>query len=133
MSVTIASKTDLSGSITPSGLSSETTIVAPGAQADDYIAEGWVDLSNMQAGDTVVLTEYVSVDGVNYRQNGQGTYTGAQSGGANPPIQHFTCKTFFAGSIGGAKGGMLYKVTVNQTGGTVRAFPYSFAVQVMSG
>jgi len=132
MSVTIATKTDLSGTITPVGLSTETTVVAPGAQADDYIVEGYVDLSNMQLGDTVVLTEYVSLDGSTYLQLNQATFTGAQSGGANPPVQHFTSKTLFA-TVAGTKGANLYKVTVNQTGGTVRAFNFSFGVQVMSG
>jgi hypothetical protein len=119
MPVVIASKTRYSGTVTPSALNTETVVVDIGAQADDYIVEGWIDLSAMQSGDTVVVCEYVAVDGVNLRRYACVTYSDAQS----DPIVRFHSKQLLYS--------MLYRVTINQTAGTPRSFPYGFLLEVM--
>ena len=45
MPVVVASKTRLYGSVTPPALNVEATVVEVGAQEDDYIVEGYIDLS----------------------------------------------------------------------------------------
>jgi len=119
MGVQIASKTDYTGSVTPSALNTETDVVSISAQTDDYIVEGYIDLSAMQDGDTIVVTEYISVDGQNYRVFLQATFNGAQA----QPILRFHSKMLYKN--------MLYKVTINQTAGTVRTIPYAFILQVL--
>jgi len=78
-----------------------------------FIIEGYVDLSPMQAGDTIVLREYVAIEsGVTYKLYATHTYNDAQT----EPLIHFTKKL---GSYG-------YKVTAEQTAGTYRTLNYFF-------
>jgi hypothetical protein len=119
MPIVIAFKTEYVGTVTPSALNVETVVVDIGAQADTYIVEGWLDLSAMGSGDTVVVCEYVAVDGVNLRRYACVTYSGVQS----DPIVRFHSKQLLYN--------MLYRVTINQTAGTPRSFPYSFLIEVM--
>ncbi|MEM0261492.1 MAG: hypothetical protein QW733_02070 [Desulfurococcaceae archaeon] len=119
MTIIIQSKTRYSGTVTPSALNTETIVVDIPVQADDYMVEGYLDLSQLQSGDTVVVTEYISVDGVNYQRFAQVTYSNAQS----EPIIRFHSKTLLSN--------MLYRVTIKQSAGTLRSFPYGFIVLVM--
>lgn len=126
MAIIVASKSDTAGSITPSALSTETTVYAPGAQTDDSLVEGEVSLQNMATGDVVTLNEYLSVDGATFEILNTESFSGAQ---ASPTIR-------FVGKLIGPKtsgsgGGQLYKVTVNQTAGTLRAFPFDFVLMVL--
>jgi hypothetical protein len=120
MPVVIASKTEYTGTVTPSALNTETTVIEVPAQSDTYIVEGWINLSQLQSGDTVVIKIYVAVDGVNYY-----TYaTVAYNGPVPDPIIRVhsmqLCKN------------MKFKVTITQTAGTtLRSFPYGFIVEVM--
>ena len=119
MPVVIASKTEYTGTASPSALNTETTVIEVSAQSDTYIVEGWIDLSQLQSGDTVVIKIYVAVDGVNYY-----TYaTAAYNGPLQDPIIRIhsmqLCKN------------MKFKVTITQTAGTLRSFPYGFVVEVM--
>jgi len=117
--VIVASKTRYTGSVTPSALNAETVVVDIGAQSDDYIVEGWIDLGALASGDAVVIREYIAVDGVNYR-----TYaTVSYSGPVSDPIVRFHAKTLTYN--------MKYRVTVTQTSGTLRSFPYGFVLEVM--
>jgi len=77
--VRVGSKTDYVGTVSMSALNTETTVVEIGAQTDDYIVEGWLDVSALASGDTLVVTEYVAVDGVNYRIFNQVTISGPYS------------------------------------------------------
>jgi|GEM_PF-1700590 hypothetical protein len=127
MVVSVASKVDYAGSPTPSGLSVETTLVNPPVQTVDAYIEGYVSLQNMQSGDIVVVTEYVAVDGTNYEILNQQTYTDV------PPSPAVRFSGKLVGPIAnGAGGGMRWKATVNQTAGTVRAFPYSATLLVLN-
>ena len=83
--------------------------------SDDRIMmiTGYIDLSNMQAGDTVVITEYIAIEpyGIPKRFT-TGTYNDAQ---ANPIV----CCPLKV--IRGA-----YRLTIKQTAGTPRSFKYQF-------
>jgi hypothetical protein len=119
MPVVIAFKTEYVGTVTPSALNVETVVVDIGAQADTYIVEGWLDLSAMQLGDTIVVCEYVAVDGVNLRRYACVTYSGVQS----DPVVRFHSKQLL--------GHMLYRVTIMQIAGVLRSFPYGFLLEVL--
>ena len=89
MSVVIASKKAYSGTATPSDLNVETTIVELGPETDDYIVEGYMDLSQLQSGDSVKVCEYIAVDGVNYQRFLCVEY----SGPVENPVVRFHSKT----------------------------------------
>jgi hypothetical protein len=119
MPVVIASKTEYTGTVTPSDLYAETTVIEVPGQSDTYIVEGWIDLGALQSGDTVVIKIYVAVDGVNYRTYATVTYSGPVP---DPIIRIHSmqlCKN------------MRFKVTITQIAGTLRSFPYGFVVEVM--
>jgi hypothetical protein len=119
MPVVVATKTRYSGTTTPTALNAETTVVEVGAQNDDYIVEGWLDLGNLVDGDTVIIKEYVAVDGVNYR-----LFTQARVDGPVPePAVRFHAKLLGYN--------MKYKVTITQVAGTPRSFPYFFILEVL--
>jgi hypothetical protein len=74
---------------------------------------GSVDLQSMQAGDTVVLRQYVKVkDGGEYKKYGQETYSGVQA----LPIIYFTPKAT----------DVAIKITLQQTAGEFGSFDYNF-------
>jgi len=119
MSVVIASKTRYTGTAKPPDLNIETKVVEIGAQGDDYLVEGYVDLSQLESGDKATLCEYIAVDGSNYRRFICVDYSGPVS----EPVIRFHTKTLL--------NHMRYRVTVTQTDGTVRSFPYGFILEVM--
>jgi len=117
--VRIRDKQRITGSVTPSALNSETNIVNLANQTDDYIVEGYIDLANMASGDVVIVKCYVAVDGTNQRLTDSITFSGAQS----IPILRILAHTVpYNGK---------FRVTVTQTSGTLRSFPYAFIVQIM--
>jgi hypothetical protein len=117
--VRIKSKTRYQSSVTPSALNTETDLVNIGDQTDDYIVEGAVSLQNLASGDTVVIKVYIAVDGVNQKPVDIWTFTGAQS----VPVVRIVAHTVpYNGK---------FRVTVNQTAGTLRAYPYYFILEVM--
>ena len=120
MPVVIASKSRYSGSVTPSALNAETTVLEVIGQSDDYIVEGYIDVSQLASGDVLEIREYIAVDGVNYRL----FLKTALSGPVSEPVIRFHAKTLLYN--------MKYKVTVIQTAGsTPKSFPYGFVVEVM--
>jgi hypothetical protein len=119
MPVIIQSKTRYTGTVSPPTLNTETTVIEITAQSDDYIVEGWLDISALASGDTLVIKEYVAVDGTNYRLFLSVTY----SGPVDAPAIRFHSKQFIYN--------MKYKVTVTQTAGTLRSFPYRFLLEVL--
>lgn len=75
--------------------------------------EGWIDLSNMQAGDAVVIKEYVKLkSGGTYILYDSAEYSGVQA----KPALHVVKLP--------AKYGV--KVTLQQTAGTNREYDYNF-------
>jgi hypothetical protein len=119
MPVVIATKSRYSGTVTPPDLNVETTVIEVAGADDDYIVEGWLDLGNLASGDSVVIREYVAIDGVNYR-----LFTEVRiDGPVREPAIRFHTKQLSRD--------MMYKVTITQVSGTPRSFPYKFIVEVM--
>jgi hypothetical protein len=100
-------------------LNTETDVVNFSNQSDDYIIEGYIDLSAMQSGDTIIIKEYIAVDGTNQRLFINTSFGGSQ----DTPIIYFPAKLVqYDGK---------YRVTITQTAGTLRSFPYTFILQVL--
>jgi len=118
MPIIVASKSRYVGSVTPSALNTETTVVEIPAQADDYIVEGYISLQNLASGDTVIIKEYIAVDGENYKTFATVTYSNVVA----DPVVRFHAKQLIYN--------MKYKVTITQTSGTLRSFPYGFLLEV---
>jgi hypothetical protein len=75
--------------------------------------EGYVDLSEMTNGDTVTLRRYVKIQqNGEYRLHGEETYLGVQT---QPLIRFPTIVGYYG-----------IKVTLQQTSGTYKNFPYQF-------
>jgi hypothetical protein len=119
MPVRIKSKTRLQSSVTPSALNTETDIINLAAQTDDFILEGQISLQNMASGDTVVTRVYLAVDGTNQVKSDEITFSGAQS----IPVVRIPAVTLAYNAKP--------RITVTQTAGTLRAFPYTVIYQVM--
>lgn len=114
MPIVITSKIRYKGTITPSGLNVETTVIEISPRSDEYMVEGYIDLGNMQYGDVITIKEYISVDGTNVRTFIEKEYADEQK----EPIIRFYTKTIDRDST--------YKVTIKQTSGVIRSFPYVF-------
>lgn len=119
MPVIILSKYRYRGYATPQGLNVETVVVEVGQQTNEYVVEGYIDLSNMEDGDTVVVREYLGTGHGTERIFISNTYANRQ----NEPIVRFYTKTIDRESR--------YRVTITQTSGSVRTFPYTFIVELM--
>jgi len=119
MPIIIADKKRYSGSVSPSDLNVETTVIEVGPESDDYVVEGYIDLSQLQSGDAVTVCEYIAVDGENYQRFICADF----SGPVENPVIRFHSKTLLSS--------MKYRVTVTQTQGTLRSFPYGFIKMVM--
>jgi hypothetical protein len=119
MPVRIKLKNRLQGSVTPSALNTETDIINLSDQSDDYIVEGQISLQNLASGDNVVIRTYIAVDGTNRVKVDEATFSGAQT----IPVVRIPATTV-------AYNGK-FRVTITQTAGTLRAFPYTFIVQIM--
>ena len=119
MPVRIRTKSRLQGSVTPAALNQETDIINLADQTDDYIVEGQISLQNMASGDAVVIKTYIAVDGTNQKQVDQITLKDAQT---IPIVRIPSCTVAYNGK---------FRVTITQTSGTLRAYPYSFIVQIM--
>ena len=119
MPVRIKSKTRLQGSVTPSALNTETDIVNLDNQSDDYILEGQISLQNLASGDMVVIRTYIAVDGTNQIETDELTFTDAQY----IPVVRVPALTLPYNAK--------FRLTVTQTAGTLRAYPYSVIYQIM--
>jgi len=119
MPVRIKDKYRVQDSVTPSVLNTETDLINLGDQSDDYIIEGQIDLSGLQAGDSVVIKVYIAVDGVNQRLSDSLEFSGAQ----DIPVVRVVAHTIpYNGK---------FRVTITQTAGTLRTFYYNFIYQIM--
>jgi hypothetical protein len=119
MPVVVQSKSRFIGTVTPSALNIETTVVEILSQSDDYMMEGWLDLGNLVSGDTVIVNEYVAIDGINYR-----LFTTVRVDAPVPePAVRFHTKLFTYN--------VKYKVTITQVAGTLKSFPFSFILEVL--
>jgi hypothetical protein len=73
----------------------------------------------MASGDAVVIKTYIAVDGTNQKQVDQITLTDAQT---IPVVRIPSCTVAYNGK---------FRVTITQTSGTIRSYPYSFIIQIM--
>ena len=119
MPVRIRTKTRLQSSVTPSALNTETDIVNLENQTDDYILEGQVSLQNLASGDTVIIRTYIAVDGTNQQKADELTFSGAQG----IPVARIPAVTLAYNAK--------FRLTVTQTAGTLRAYPYTVIYQIM--
>jgi hypothetical protein len=119
MPVRIRTKSRLQSSVTPAALNQETDIINLADQTDDYIVEGQISLQNMASGDAVVIKTYIAVDGANQKQVDQITLKDTQT---IPIVRIPSCTVAYNGK---------FRVTITQTSGTIRSYPYSFIVQIM--
>jgi len=117
--VRIAAKTRYQGTVTPAALNTETDIINLADQSDDYIVEGQLSLQDMAAGDAVTVKTYIAVDGVTQVVSDSMNFTDAQA----IPVVRILAHTL----LYNAK----FRVTITQTAGTLKSFPYSFLVEVM--
>jgi len=114
MTVVIKSKDILAGTATPTALGDPVAVVDIPDQPDEYIMEGYIDLSQMLTGDEVVIEELIAVDGASQRTFISVTFSDTQ----DEPIVRFHSKTI--------KRDAKYKVQLTQTKGTLRKYPYYF-------
>jgi len=114
MTVVIKSKDILAGTATPTALSEPALVVDIPDQPDEYIVEGYIDLSQMLTGDEVVIEEFLAVDGASQRLLTKMTFYNAQ----DEPIIRFHSKTI--------KRDAKYRVQLTQMKGTLRKYPYYF-------
>jgi hypothetical protein len=119
MPVRIREKKRFKGTATPTELNSETTVIDLPNQADDFILEGQISLQNMQSGDTVILKFYIAVDGENQVLSDNVMFMGAQA----IPVVRIPSTTLAYDSKP--------KITLTQTTGVPRSYPYSIIIQVM--
>jgi hypothetical protein len=98
------------------------TIVADGSEqvvmevSGSVRVSGYISLANMEAGDTVIIKQYMKLLNGEYKRYASETYTGAQEN----PIVYITPKEL-ASAI---------KVTLQQTSGTYKTFDYLFIKEV---
>ena len=119
MAIIVQSKERYIGNVTPTALNVETTIIEITAQIDDYMVEGYISLRNLAGGDTVVIKEYIAVDGQNYDLFIPPTQ---YNGPVDAPVIRFHMKLLTYN--------MKYKATITQIAGTLRSFPYAFIKEV---
>jgi hypothetical protein len=119
MPVVVADKYRSPGTAHPSSLGEEVTLVSVSPQRDEYMVEGYVDLGNMENGDEVLIIEYIAVDGTNLRKFNSVTFNDRQ----DAPIIRIHTKTLDRT--------FKYKVTLTQTKGVIRDYPYAFIIEVL--
>jgi hypothetical protein len=119
MPVIIQRKINYVGSVNINQLDQEVAVVDIPGNEDDYMVEGYIDLSSLQQGDVLVVTEYMSV-GANLKPFAQYSFNGPLSA----PIYRFHTKTLYRF--------MTYRVTVRLVDGSVpKTIPYAFIVEVL--
>ena len=102
----------------------EKTVVSLGPNDDDYIVEGYIDLGELQEGDTVRVCEYIAVSIDEYTRVLRPLACLDYRGPLENPVVRFHTKTLLAH--------MLYRVTVTQLAGSPRSLPYSFIEEIMA-
>ena len=127
MTVTLASKTSTAGTVTATLSATITVYSASQAGTVGQIVEGWIDLRNMIAGDTIIVLEVFAIDGTTFETYNSQTIVGAQTA----PVIRFPARILDENSAG-TIGAIGYKVQLNATGGTARAVLYSFTTLAMS-
>lgn len=124
LGIDISSTTEIINRITMP-IIAEGTLVADGSEqtvleyTETATIHGYIDLSKMEAGDTVEIKVYVRIkEGGEYQLHASETYSGAQS----LPALYIVPKLSGHG----------FKVTLKQTAGTYKSFDYMFS-KMLSG
>jgi len=117
--VRVRRKEEYRGVATPPDLNIETDVINLGVYEDAFLLEGFVDTSGMESGDVVVLKIYIAVDGQNRRL--------LDTAVIDSPLENPVVHVFSMILPRDAQP----RVTVTQTAGSVKSFPYWFVVQVM--
>jgi hypothetical protein len=113
----LGSLAPIEGTLTADGTEQ---IVASRTDTLEFQLDGYIDLSNLASGDTIVIREWMIIkSGGSYVRYAEATYSGAQS----PPLLHIITKPAVYG----------LKVTLQQTAGTYRSFDYQFFVRREKG
>lgn len=110
MPVIVTNLVKYKDTLTPE-LSVETDVVSIPAGDHPFMVEGYIDLSNMEDGDTVTIKEYISADESTWSLYASQTFSGQQA----EPLLRFHMKTV-----------PMYRVTITQTSGTAKQFKYWF-------
>lgn len=119
MPVVIASINKYQGYKIASSLNTDTVIVSFGNESSDYMVEGYIDLRNMGALDSIWVCEEISVDGVVIQPFLCVNLLGTQSN----PIYRFHTKTLMAS--------MLYRVRYYHVTGYIFPVYFAFIQEVM--
>ncbi|MEM2568168.1 MAG: hypothetical protein QXH20_06855 [Candidatus Bathyarchaeia archaeon] len=102
----------IEGSVAMDGTEKDVVLDEPSGNPSRFL-EGYIDLSPMASGDTVVIRQYMKISAAGgYVKYAEETYSGAQS----LPLLYIVTKP--------AKYGI--KITAQQTAGTNRTFTYQF-------
>jgi hypothetical protein len=121
MPVIVFAKYDYTGVVNITKTNQEIAVVDIPPQSDDYMVEGYVDLSSLQQGDVLVVTEYMALDGISYKSFASYSF----SGPLPTPIYRFHTKTLYKG--------MAYRITVKLVAGTTpKSVPYAFILEVLA-
>jgi len=119
MPVRIRAKQRYQDSVTPTDLNVETDILNLSDQTDDFILEGYISLQNLASGDQVVIKVYLAVDGTNQVLSDKMTFSDVQE----IPVVRIPALTLPYNAKP--------RITITQTAGTVKAFPYAIIIQIM--
>jgi len=113
MPVSIGSKQRFTGSVT-TAVGTEVTVIEliRNTTEEEFVAEGYIDLSAIASDDILVVSEYIDPDGTGYRLYTSVTLTYP----LDAPLIWFHSKII----------GNKYKVTVKQLAGSSRTIPYWF-------
>jgi len=114
MTIVIQSRERIRNTAKPTALGEEVVLIECPDQEEDYIIEGYIDLSQMLEGDEVTIIELIAVDGQSHQTYCVATLTGKQS----EPVVRLHTKTIIRDGK--------YKVVLRQDKGTLREFPYYF-------
>lgn len=110
-----------SGSLTPASLNTETTVFdTTGLFSGAGWLKGWLSLQNMAAGDAVTVNLYEKVDGTNFELLDSKSFSDAQ---AQPALD------IGSGSFASIANANSVKLTINQTAGILKAFPWVYAAE----
>jgi len=119
MPVFVEDKYDYVGEVAIPALGQEVTLVEIPGQRDDYIMEGWIDISQLDTGDVLDIREYVALNSTNYK-----LYLWRRFYGPVPePVMRIHTKTYHKN--------MRTKITVTQLEGVPRSVSYVFIVEVL--
>jgi hypothetical protein len=117
LSKLLGSLSPIEGTLTADG--TEQTVVSR-TDTVEFQLDGYIDLTNLATGDSVVIREYMQIkSGGSYIKYAEGTYSGAQP----LPLLHIVTKPAVYG----------LKITLQQTAGTYRSFDYQFYVRRKTG